>query len=112
MVTIVLDIAENGVIKVLEDSNVNGGGEVFTSKLVYNFSEDPDFKNRLKFIKELCLDIGLQLGNEIDGKKININLWKKPKEHTEYTEKELRLHLAGAEKLVKKYKRELKKYES
>ena len=73
MVTIVLDIADNGVVKVLEDDNINGAGESFISKTIYDFGDDGDFKNRIKFLKELCLDIGLQTGNDIDKKRLNMS---------------------------------------
>ena len=70
MISVLLDIADNGVVKILEDDNVNGGGEQFVSKTLYTFDEDPDFKHRIRFLKDLCLDISLETGNDLDAKKL------------------------------------------
>ena len=51
MVTLILDMADNGVIKTLEDDSINGAGEPFVSKFLYTFEDDKDFKNRIKFLK-------------------------------------------------------------
>jgi len=112
MVTIVLDIADNGVVKIIEDDNYNGNNEVNVSKTLYIFEDDPDYENRIKFLKDLCLDIGLNLGNIKDQKRLNINLHKKPKDMSLMTKKELETSIMAAERLVEKYKKELKKYES
>ena len=37
MITISLEPADNGLIKFLIDDNVNGGGEEYTSRVVYEF---------------------------------------------------------------------------
>tara|TARA_B100000497_G_C7659104_1_gene396847 strand:- start:1010 stop:1342 length:333 start_codon:yes stop_codon:yes gene_type:complete len=110
MVTIVLDIADNGVVKVLEDDNINGAGESFISKVIYDFDEDTNFKNRIKFLKELCLDIGLQLGNDIDKTKLNISVGSGLK--YKHTKQELLTKIKACESLVSKYKKELKDYEA
>lgn len=112
MITIVLDIADNGVVKVIEDDNYNGNGEVNVTKTLYVFDGDPDYENRIKFLKDLCLDIGLSTGNINDHKRLNINLYKKPKDISLMTKKELETSIMGAERLLEKYKKELKKYES
>lgn len=111
MVTIVLDIADNGVVKILEDDNVNGGGEMHVSKTLYDFEADPNFENRINFLKDLCLDIGLSLGSDLDKSKLNIAVRNKPKELGLMTKKELEASIGAAERLVEKYKKELKKYE-
>lgn len=110
MVTIVLDIADNGVVKVLEDDNINGAGESFISKVLYDFEGDSDFKNRIKFLKELCLDIGLQLGNDIDKKKLNISIGSGLKYKP--TKQELISKINACESLVAKYKKQLEDYET
>lgn len=112
MITVVLDIADNGVVKIIEDDNYNGNGEVNVTKTLYVFDEDPDYENRIKFLKDLCLDIGLNLGNINDQKRLNINLHKKPKDMSMMTKKELETQVMAAERLLEKYKKELKKYES
>lgn len=112
MITILLDIADNGVVKVIEDDNYNGNSEVNVTKTLYVFDGDPDYENRIKFLKDLCLDIGLSTGNINDQKRLNINLYKKPKNMSLMTKKELETSIMGAERLLEKYKKELKKYES
>jgi hypothetical protein len=112
MITVVLDIADNGVVKIIEDDNYNGNGEVNVTKTLYVFDEDPDYENKIKFLKDLCLDIGLSIGNKDDQKRLNINLYKKPKDMSMMTKKELETQIMGAERLLEKYKKELKKYES
>lgn len=112
MVTVVLDIGDNGVVKIIEDDNYNGNGEINVTKTLYVFDGDPDYENRIKFLKDLCLDIGLNLGNIKDQKRLNINLYKKPKDMSLMTKKELETSIMGAERLLEKYKKELKKYES
>lgn len=112
MVTVLIDIADNGVVKILQDDNYNGGGEIYSNKIIYTFDKDPDFENRINFLKDLCLDIGLNLGNINDQKRLNINLHKKPKDMSMMTKKELETQVMAAERLLEKYKKELKKYES
>jgi hypothetical protein len=112
MITVVLDIADNGVVKIIEDDNYNGNGEINVTKTLYVFDEDPDYENKIKFLKDLCLDIGLSIGNINDQKRLNINLYKKPKDMSLMTKKELETSIMGAERLLEKYKKELKKYES
>lgn len=60
MQKITLNIADNGVIKTINDDNINGAGEEFESTIVYDFTE---MQNKLNFIKELSIDIGLEFGN-------------------------------------------------
>ena len=112
MVTVLIDIADNGVVKILQDDNYNGGGEINSNKIIYTFDGDPEYENRIKFLKDLCLDIGLSTGNINDQKRLNINLYKKPKDMSLMTKKELETSIMGAERLLEKYKKELKKYES
>jgi len=112
MVTVLIDIADNGVVKILQDDNYNGGGEMYSNKIIYAFDEDPDYENRIKFLKDLCLDIGLSMGNKDAQKRLNINLHKKPKDMSMMTKKELETQIMAAGRLVEKYKKELKKYES
>lgn len=111
MVTVILDIAENGVLKTLEDDNINGNGELFAQKLLYAFDDDKDFSNRIKFIKDLCLDIGLETGNSEDPKRLNISVVRKNKPIEQLTANELKAKINVAEKLLADYKKHLEKYE-
>ena len=112
MVTIILDIAENGVVRTLEDDNINGNGELFAQKLLYSFDNDKDFKSRIKFLKDLCLDIGLELGNIEDQKRLKIDVYNKPKAVANLTHSELKKRINAAETLLKDYKKQLEKYET
>ena len=112
MVTVVLDIGDNGVVKIIEDDNYNGAGELNVTKTLYAFDQDPDYENRIKFLRDLCLDIGLSLGNKHDSKRLRVDLYKKPKDMSLMTKKELETNIMAAERLLQKYKKELEKYES
>ena len=113
MISVLLDIADNGVVKILEDDNVNGAGEHFISKTIYTFDEAPDFKNKIRFLKDLCLDIGLETGNDLDAKKLNFTIgpgskYKKP----ELTISEIKIKIKALESLIKKYNKELQQKEN
>lgn len=64
-----LQLADNGVIKTVVDDNINGAGEVFESTNVYEFNL---IENRIKFIEEICTDIGLEFGNSKSRTQIKI----------------------------------------
>ena len=70
MQKITIEIADNGVIKNIIDDNINAGGQEFHSVVVYDFDEGP--KNKLIFLNELCMDIGLDLGNSKSKNQIKI----------------------------------------
>ena len=53
MITISIEPADNGVVKFLIDDNVNGGGEEFTSRVVYEFDNTLGRANQVKFLKDL-----------------------------------------------------------
>jgi hypothetical protein len=65
-----LKLADNGVIKTIEDDNINAAGESFESTTVYEF-DTPD--KRIKFIEELSVDIGLEFGNSKSKNQIQIS---------------------------------------
>ena len=114
MVTVIIEMADNGVIKTLEDDSINGAGEPFVSKFLYTFEDDKDFKNRIKFLKELCLDVGLQMGSDLDPKKLEIktvNKPKKKKEMDDLTKSELETYISEAKRMLKANKTVLEKYE-
>jgi hypothetical protein len=74
MLTIGIEPADNGVIKTLVDDNVNGGGEEFESRQVYEFEGPMKRANQIKFFKDLVFDLGLDIGTELDPDRIRIAL--------------------------------------
>lgn len=63
MVTIILESADNGIIKTIKDDNINGAGSTFESKLVYDFNTDNLHSRKIQFFYELAEDLGLEVGN-------------------------------------------------
>lgn len=72
MVTLTLELADNGVIKILHDDNVNGAGEEYESRVVYDFDSPTATINKIKFINDIALDLGIDLGTDMDREKIEI----------------------------------------
>ena len=70
MQTISLKVADNGVIKTVNDDNINAGGELFESTVVYDFET---IENKIKFIEDICIDIGLSFGNTRNKNQISVN---------------------------------------
>ena len=70
MQKITLNIADNGVIKTIFDDNINGAGDTFESTIVYDFEQ---LENKLNFIKELSIDIGLEFGNSRSANQIKVS---------------------------------------
>jgi C4-type Zn-finger protein len=66
MIKIILDIASNGIIKTVIDDNINGAGEKYEKKYVYDFEGDKEFKKRIQFLFELCDEVGIETGNKFD----------------------------------------------
>lgn len=69
MQTVKITLADNGVIKTVQDDNINSGGESFESTTIYDFDNK---SSKVKFIKELCVDIGLSFGNSKNKHQIKI----------------------------------------
>lgn len=69
MQKITLQIADNGVVKTIYDDNINGAGEEFESTIVYDFS---NLENKLRFIEDLSIDIGLEFGNSRSKEQIQV----------------------------------------
>ena len=69
MQVITLKVADNGVIKEIKDDNINAGGETYESIRLYEFN---DSKSKLNFIKDLCVDIGLDFGNSRQKNQIQL----------------------------------------
>lgn len=64
-----IKLADNGVIKTVIDDNINGAGEAFESTNVYEFNT---IDNKIKFITDFCVDIGLEFGNSKSKTKIKV----------------------------------------
>ncbi len=74
MITIKLEIASNGVIKTVADNNYNGAGSKHESKTVYSTEDDPGFQERIKFLYEICDDLGVNLGNKFDAETLDFEI--------------------------------------
>lgn len=74
MLSIGIEPADNGVIKSLVDDNVNGGGEEFESRQVYEFDGPMKRSNQVKFLKDLIFDLGMDIGTELDPDLVRITM--------------------------------------
>jgi len=74
MQSITLELADNGIIKIVEDDNINAAGEVYTSVTVYDFESSNSTESKINFINDLILDSGLELGNSKDKNQIKISV--------------------------------------
>ena len=73
MQVITLKVADNGIIKEIKEDNINAGGEAYESVRLYEFS-NADAK--IKFIHDVCIDIGLDFGNSRQKNQIQlVNNW-------------------------------------
>lgn len=70
MQKISLQLADNGVIKKIEDDNINAAGETFESIVVYEIENNN--ANKIKFINEVCLDVGVDFGNSKSRNQIKV----------------------------------------
>lgn len=106
MITISIEPADNGVIKFLFDDNVNGGGEEYTSRMVYDFEGSTTRLNQIKFLKDLVFDLGLTIGNDLDPDRIVI----KTEWGSKYkpTEKEIKAKIKHLEKELDVLKSQIK----
>lgn len=69
MQTVKIVLADNGVIKTVIDDNINSAGELFESTIIYDFANK---ESKIKFIKDLSVDIGLSFGNSKAKNQIKI----------------------------------------
>jgi hypothetical protein len=77
MISISIEPADNGLVKHVIDDNVNGAGEEHIARRVYDF-EDKSRINQVKFFNDLILDLGIDVGTDLDSNKVNINVvWGK-----------------------------------
>lgn len=72
MQSISIQLADNGLIKIVEDDNINAAGEVYSSVVVYDFESGNSTESKINFLYELALDAGVELGNPRDKSQIKI----------------------------------------
>lgn len=85
MVSITIEPADNGVVKVIFDDSVNGAGEEFVSRRVYDFEKDEESKESIiEFLEDIILDLGIEIGNDLDKYRVAIDAaWGDPSLHDE-----------------------------
>ena len=112
MVKVLLEIASNGVIKTVLDDNINGAGDKYERKTVYDFEKDSNYENRIQFIYELCEELGIETGNKYD--KLNLTMktdWGKSYMPTE-DEVDNKINMVSAElKYLKSLKKDIQESE-
>ena len=76
MLNILLELANNGVIKTITDDNINGANADFQSKHAYELAEDSqyNYENTINFLVDLIDDLGLDVGNSFDKKMLSFNI--------------------------------------
>lgn len=72
MQTITVQLANNGVIKHVEDDNANSAGEGYSSTIVYDFYSTDASENKIKFLLDIAEDSGLEFGSTKDSNQIKI----------------------------------------
>lgn len=75
MIKIILEPADNGVIKRVEDDNINGAGEAAIYSVVYELEGDVDngFEKTSMFLYDLIEDLGIEKGNKFNNKVLSIS---------------------------------------
>lgn len=74
MVTLTIEPADNGVVKIIYDDSVNGAGEEFVSRKVYDFERDEESKESVvDFLSDVVLDLGIDVGSDLDAYKVIID---------------------------------------
>ena len=71
MQKIILKIADNGVIKEIKDDNINAGGDSYETVTVYDWGSGTD--NKRRFMRDICLDVGMDFGNSRQSNQIKIS---------------------------------------
>jgi len=72
MHVITLELADNGLIKTVADDNINAAGENYEAVVVYDFESSNSNETKIKFLNDISMDAGLELGNPRDKKQIKI----------------------------------------
>lgn len=72
MQVITLEIADNGIIKTIVDDNINGAGEKFESKVVYDLERHDSIDAKIDLLYGLAEDMGVDMGNSKQADQIKI----------------------------------------
>jgi len=72
MQVITLEIADNGIIKTIVDDNINGAGEKFESKVVYDLERHDSIDAKIEMLYSLAEDMGVDMGNSKQAEQIKI----------------------------------------
>jgi len=101
MMYVTLEPVDNGVMKIIEDDNINAAGEKYEAKIAYDL-ENGGLERTAQFFNDLILDLGIDIGSEEDQNKLEIKIsWGvnyKPKQE------ELKVKIAQLEKELTRYK--------
>lgn len=90
-----IEIADNGIIKTIVDDNINGAGEKFETKTVYDLEKGDIVDTKMELLYELAEDMGMHLGNSKQPNQIKIvSEWG---EHYEPEVKELEARIQELE---------------
>ena len=74
MLKVILETADNGIIKIIQDDNINGAGAKFESKNVYDLSNDENHNRKITFLYELAEDLGIETGNKYCSNNLTIGV--------------------------------------
>ncbi len=74
MVKITLEVADNGIIKTINDDNSNGAGESLEKKRVYEFDKDVFHENKIKFFYELAEELNIDTGNSFENNNLVMDI--------------------------------------
>lgn len=106
MQRILLEIADNGIIKTVTDDNINAAGEKFESKVVYDLENGDVVLTKMNMLYELSEDMGMELGNSKQSDQIKIiSDWG---EHYTPSDDELGARIQDLEEELKSLKEMLK----
>lgn len=102
MQLITLEIADNGIIKTISDDNINGAGESFEVKTIYNLEKGDVVDTKMELLYELSEDMGMHLGNSKQPDQIQIfSGWG---ENYEPTKEEIAKRIEELEEELASYK--------
>jgi len=73
MVKVILEAAENGIIKKIIDDNHGGSNEQVTSTTVHEFNES-NLENVSEFLYDICEDLNIYTGSKFGDKNLEINI--------------------------------------
>jgi hypothetical protein len=107
MQVITVQLADNGVIKSVEEDNANAAGEGYSSVVVYDFESDNASENKIKFLYEISEDCGLEFGSTKDSDQIKII--KDWGDHYQPTLAEIEAKISSFQKRIKTLESLLKK---